>query len=49
MSSPEQYLKKHITYFLICDKGKVSLICAKMLNALGYKCYSVAGGIEMNS
>lgn len=48
MSNPEKYLKKDITYFLICDKGKVSLICAKMLNALGYKCYSVAGGIEIN-
>ena len=49
MSNPEKYFKKDITYFLICDRGKISLICAKMLNALGYKCYSVAGGIEINS
>lgn len=48
MSNPEKYMNKKDTYFLICDKGKVSLICAKMLNALGYNCYSVKGGIEKN-
>lgn len=46
MSSPEKYLMKDETYFLLCDKGNVSLICAKILNALGYKCYSIIGGIE---
>lgn len=48
MSNPEKYMNKKDTYFLICDKGKVSLISAKMLNALGYNCYSIVGGIEKN-
>ena len=43
---PEKYLKKNKVYYLICDKGTVSLSCAKILNALGYKCYSIIGGIE---
>lgn len=46
MSSPDLYINKRDTYYLICDKGTVSLSCAKILNALGYKCYSVIGGIE---
>ena len=46
MGNPEKHLNKQDTYFLLCDKGKVSLICAKILNALGYKCYSIIGGIE---
>ena len=46
MSSPDLYINKCDTYYLICDKGTVSLSCAKILNALGYKCYSVIGGIE---
>ena len=33
-------------YYLICDLGKVSLSCARVLNALGYNCYSIKGGIE---
>lgn len=48
MSNPEKYMNKRNTYFLICDKGKVSFVCAKMLNALGYNCYSIVGGIEKN-
>ena len=43
---PEKYLKKNKVYYLICDKGTVSLSCAKILNALGYSCYSIIGGIE---
>lgn len=46
MSNPQDYMNKNNNYYLICDKGKVSLSCARILNALGYNCYSVAGGIE---
>lgn len=46
MSNPDLYMNKCDTYYLICDKGTVSLSCAKILNALGYKCYSIIGGIE---
>ncbi len=46
MSDPEIYMNKDDDYYLICDKGKVSLSCARILNALGYKCYSIIGGIE---
>lgn len=46
MSNPENYMNKTDEYYLLCDKGKVSLICCKILNALGYKCYSIIGGIE---
>lgn len=46
MSNPELYINKNEKYYLICDLGKVSLSCAKVLNALGYNCYSIKGGIE---
>lgn len=46
MSNPQNYMNKKDEYYLLCDKGKVSLMCAKVLNALGYKCYSIIGGIE---
>ena len=46
MSNPELYMNKKDSYYLICDKGILSLSCAKILNALGFNCYSVAGGIE---
>lgn len=46
MSNPDLYMNKRDTYYLICDKGTVSLSCVKILNALGYKCYSIIGGIE---
>lgn len=46
MSNPQDYMDKTYSYYLICDKGKVSLSCARILNALGYNCYSVIGGIE---
>lgn len=46
MSNPELYINKNEKYYLICDLGKVSLSCARVLNALGYNCYSIKGGIE---
>lgn len=46
MSTPEVYLNKKDDYYLICDKGTVSSSCARILNALNYKCYSVISGIE---
>lgn len=46
LGSPELYLNKNETYYLICSKGKLSNFSAKILNARGYNCYSVEGGIE---
>lgn len=46
LKNPEKYLNKINDYYLICNKGEVSLVCARILNALGYKCYSIIGGIE---
>lgn len=46
MSNPELYINKDEKYYLVCDLGKVSLSCARVLNALGYNCYSIKGGIE---
>ncbi len=46
LSNPSMYLNQYDDYYLVCDKGKVSLSCCKVLNALGYKCYSIIGGIE---
>ena len=46
MSNPDVYMNKDEDYYLICDKGTVSLSCANILNALGYKCYSIIGGIQ---
>ena len=37
---------KNNTYYIVCNKGTESLSCTKILNALGYNCYSVAGGID---
>ena len=46
LTNPEVYLKKDEEYYLVCSKGEVSLSCARILNALGYKCYSINGGID---
>lgn len=46
LQNHESYLNKNDDYYIICDKGEVSLSCAKILNALGYHCYSIIGGIE---
>lgn len=46
LSNPEKYLNKEEEFYLLCDKGTVSLSCSKILNALGYNCFSIKGGIE---
>ena len=46
LKNPEYYLDKNNTYYIVCNKGTVSLSCSRLLNALGYNCYSVAGGID---
>lgn len=46
LKEPEKFLSKNKTYYLICEMGNVSLSCSKLLNALGYKCYSIIGGIN---
>lgn len=46
LKNPENYLNKDEEFYLICNKGEVSLSCCKILNALGYKCYSVIGGMD---
>ena len=45
LSDPKKYLSDKENY-IICDKGIVSKSCVKVLNALGYKCKSIEGGIE---
>jgi len=46
MANPDLYMNKFDEYYLICDSGKISLSCAKILNALGFKCLSINGGID---
>ena len=46
LRNPEYYLDKNNTYYIVCNKGTESLSCTKILNALGYNCYSVTGGID---
>lgn len=45
LKNPDKYLNNKINY-IICDKGVVSKSCVKILNALGYNCKSIIGGIE---
>lgn len=46
LKNHETYLNKNDIYYIICDKGEVSLSCSRILNALGYNCYSIDGGME---
>lgn len=46
LKNPESYLNKCDEFYIICNKGEVSLSCVKILNALGYRCYSIIGGID---
>ena len=46
MTNPDLYMNKNEEYYLICDSGKISLSCAKILNALGYRSFSINGGID---
>lgn len=46
LKSPDSYMNKQNDYYLLCNKGEVSLSCARILNALGYHCYSIIGGMD---
>ncbi len=46
LKNPEKYLNKKDDFYIICNTGEVSLSCTKILNALGYHCHSVIGGID---
>lgn len=46
LKNPDDCLNKYEKFYLICNKGEVSLSCSKILNALGYQCYSVIGGMD---
>lgn len=46
LKNPDKYLSKEKENYLLCDKGTVSMSCAKILNALGYNCKSIKGGME---
>ena len=46
LKSPDSYMNKQSDYYLLCNKGEVSLSCARILNALGYHCYSIIGGMD---
>ena len=41
-----KFLDKNKIYYLICDMGVLSESTSKILNALGYNCISVKGGIK---
>ena len=42
----KKYINKNSKYYLLCSKGLLSNKTANILNALGYNCYSITGGIE---
>lgn len=46
LNSPDLYMNKNDKYYLLCSHGEVSASCSRILNALGYKCYSINGGTE---
>ena len=46
LNDPKQFLDKNKIYYLICDMGVLSESTSKILNALGYNCRSVKGGIK---
>lgn len=46
LNDPKQFLDKNKIYYLICDMGVLSESTSKILNALGYNCISVKGGIK---
>ena len=46
LERPDKYLNKEREVYLICDKGIISKSCSNILNALGYKCTSIIGGID---
>lgn len=47
MLLPERYLNKKEEYVVYCDNGYRSKIVSNYLNTLGYKVYSLTGGINL--
>ncbi len=43
---PEKYLNKYQTYYIYCQRGVTSLKASQLLNAKGYKVFSIRGGYE---
>jgi rhodanese-related sulfurtransferase len=41
LASPSKYLNKNSTYYIICEKGILSLRVVRMLTILGYKAVQV--------
>ena len=46
LQSPSTYLEYNKNYYILCSSGIKSYECVKILNALGYHCYSIKGGIN---
>ncbi len=46
INDPSKYLNKNNIYYLYCQRGLTSKMVSQMLNALGYKTYSIIGGYE---
>ena len=46
LNNPDLYLNKNEEYYLLCDKGLLSKSVSNILNSLGFRCYSIVGGIE---
>ena len=43
---PEQYIKKEETYYIYCQKGKISMEVCQILNRQGYHTINIIGGYE---
>lgn len=46
LSDPSLYINKDEIVYIVCDEGKSSKSTANILNKLGYKCYSIEGGLD---
>lgn len=46
LTDPNRFLDFNKTYYLICERGHESISTTRVLNALGYNCYSINGGIK---
>jgi len=46
LTSPDNYLRKDVTYYLCCEFGTRSNRCVRELNHLGYKTINILGGYQ---
>ena len=44
--NPNDYLKKDIDYYLVCEHGHKSKLVSEILNKDGFITYSIIGGIK---